>query len=107
MCGANEHDFAVVDIDDEITEDGGTTYFRPATIFCRKCGYYTHIKACHHSGKAGRGMRATMDVVDDYSGLRNSEARAKAVREAKLDEVEEEYFDPVERVFKYERHRMV
>lgn len=51
MCKDTEHEFMLVDAyDTEITEDGGVTYFRPATIFCRKCGYYTHIKACHHRG---------------------------------------------------------
>lgn len=75
MCKDTEHDFEIVACSStEITEDGGVTYFRPATIFCRKCGYYTHIKACHHRGPA--------EPIPPHPFK------------------EEEYFDPVKRVFK-------
>lgn len=111
MYNTNEHDFAVLSVSDQTIvntrSEDNFYYYNPATLFCKKCGFTIQVEANVWRQKPGRGMRAKMGMVDDYAGLLNTEASAKAIREAKADEGEEEYFDPVERVFKNERHRMV
>lgn len=105
MCGVNEHDFAVLSVSDKemcTAEEDKIAYYNPASLFCKKCGFICHVQANVHSSK--RRRKREVDIEELKERVRNDwysyviEHPGEPIPPYPFKE--EEYFDPVERVFK-------